>query len=169
PADEFEALLRESRRLEIPEQRGQHSERTLLLVDDELPSIRVLERMLGNEGYRILAATSAEDGLELLAVNQVGVVVCDHRMPGMKGVELLRRIKEIHPDTVRILHSGCVDQEIVVDAVNQGAVYKVLTKPLDGELLRRNIKDAFRNYEVSMDGKCKESLATRMDRHCGQA
>ena len=168
PVAEFEALLREDRRLEIPEQGGQRTERILLLVDDELPSLRVLERMLGNEGYRILSATSAEDGLELLAVNQVGVVVCDHRMPGMKGVELLRRIKDIHPDTVRILHSGYADQEIVVDAVNQGAVFKVLAKPLDGELLRRNIRDAFKNYEVTMDGKCKESLATRIARHCGQ-
>ena len=169
PADEFEALLREDRRLEIPEQGGQRTERILLLVDDELPTIEVLEHMLGSEGYRILSATSAEEGLELLAVNKVGVVVCDYRMPGMKGVELLRRIKEIHPDTVRILHSGYADQEIVIDAVNQGAVYKVLAKPLDVELLRQNIRDAFRNYEFTMDGKCKESLVIRIDRRCGQA
>jgi DNA-binding NtrC family response regulator len=97
------------------------------------------------------------------------VVVCDHRMPGMKGVELLRRIKEIHPDTVRILHSGYAEPQTVIDAVNQGAVYKVLAKPLDGDLLRHNIRDAFRSYELTRDGKCKESMLTRIHRHCGRA
>ena len=154
PADQFELLLREDRRLEIPRQSDSHSARTLLIIDDELPCLRAVELMLGNEGYRILSASSAEDGLELLAVNQVGVVICDHQMPGMKGVELLRRIKEIHPDTVRILNSGYADQEMVIEAVNQGAAFKILAKPLDLELLRHNVRDAFRNYEFHKEAKC---------------
>ena len=169
PADQIELLLREDRRLENPEQIRSLSDRTLLLVDDELLSISVLEQVLGNEGYRILSATSAEAGLELLAITRVGVVVCDHRMPGMKGVELLRRIKEIHPDTVRILLSGYADQEMVIDAVNQGAVYKVLAKPLDWMALRQNVRDAFRSYEFTRTGKCRESRATRIEHGCGQA
>jgi len=168
PADQFELLLREERQLEIPPKSGSRTERTLLLIDDDLSALRVLEQMLDNEGYRILSASCAEDGLELLAVNLVGVVVCDHRMPGMKGIELLRRIKEIHPDTVRILHSGYADQEMVIEAVNLGAVYKVLSKPLDLGLLRQNVRDAFRSYEFNMDGKCRESLAMRIERSCGQ-
>jgi DNA-binding NtrC family response regulator len=70
-------------------------------------------------------------------------------MPGMNGIELLRRSKEIYPDTVRILLSGYADRETVLDAVNQGAVYKVLAKPFDVEMLRQNVRDAFRRYELA--------------------
>ena len=163
PADQFEVLLRGGQRLEIPERGGSRAERTLLLVDDELPSLYMLEEMLANEGYRILSAGCAEDGLELMAVNEVGVVVCDYLMPGVKGVELLRRIKEIHPDTVRVLLSGFADQEVVTEAVNQGAIYKVLAKPLDLALLRQNVRDAFRSYEAALDAKCRGSLAARIE------
>lgn len=152
PAEEFEELLREDRRLETPAPSGSGTERTLLLVDDEPPVIAALVRVLDNDGHRILSATCAEDGLELLAVNQVGVVVCDQRMPGINGIELLRRVKEIYPDTVRILLSGYADRDVVVDAINRGAVFKVLDKPLDGELLRRIVRDAFRCYELNKAG-----------------
>lgn len=150
PAEEFELLLREDRRLEIPAQSGSRAERTLLLVDDDPAVITVLEEVLSNDGYRILSATCAEDALERLAINQVGVVVCDQRMPGMNGIELLRRVKEIYPDTVRILLSGYADRETVLDAINQGAVYKVLAKPLDEEMLRQNVRDAFRLATVGL-------------------
>jgi len=152
PAVEFEELLREDRRLETPALSGSSTERTLLLVDDEPPVLAALVRVLDNDSHRILSATCAEDGLELLAVNQVGVVVCDQRMPGISGIELLRRVKEIYPETVRILLSGYADRDVVVDAVNQGAVFKVLDKPLDGELLRQIIRDAFRCYELTKAG-----------------
>ena len=149
PAQEIEALLREDRRLEIPALSGSLSERTLLLVDDDPGVIGLLEHILGHDGYRILSAGCAEEGLELLAVHPVGVVVCDQRMPGMKGTDLLRRVKEIHPDTVRILLSGHTDREMVIAAVNQGAVYKVLAKPLDGEQLLQSVRDAFRFHELA--------------------
>jgi len=148
-AEEFGALLREDRRLEIPDKGGSRGARTLLLVDDEPPVIAALARLLDSEGLLILSATCAEEGLELLAVNQVGVVLCDQRMPGMHGIELLRRVKEIYPDTIRILLSGHADRDVVLGAVNQGAVFKVLDKPLDGELLRQVIRDAFRCYELT--------------------
>jgi diguanylate cyclase (GGDEF)-like protein/PAS domain S-box-containing protein len=149
PAAEFEALLRADRRLELPTQSDSRPERTLLLVDDDPAVTSVMEEVLGSVGYRILTATCAEDGLELLAIHQVGVMVCDQRMPGMNGIELLRRCKEIYPDTVRILLSGYADQETVLDAVNQGAVYKVLAKPFNEQMLRQNVRDAFRRYELA--------------------
>jgi CheY-like chemotaxis protein len=152
PAEEFEVLLREDRRLEIPAHNGSRTDKTLLLVDDEPHVIAVLEEVLGNDGYRIFSAGCAEDGLELLAVHQVGVMICDQLMPGMNGIELLHRVKEIYPDTVRILFSGYADREVVINAVNQGAVYKVLDKPPDRELLRQTVRDAFRYYKLLKGG-----------------
>jgi DNA-binding NtrC family response regulator len=148
PAVEFEALLRAERRLELPA-RDSRPERTLLLVDDDPAVTSVMEEVLGSAGYQIFTATCAEDGLELLALHPVGVMVCDQRMPGMSGIELLRRSKEIYPETVRILLSGYADRETVLDAINQGAVYKVLAKPFNQEMLRQTVRDAFRHYELA--------------------
>ncbi|MEO8137728.1 MAG: response regulator, partial [Betaproteobacteria bacterium] len=78
---------------------------TLLLVDDEYNIIAALRRVLRREGYRILAATSGEQGLTLLADNEVDVIVSDQRMPTMTGVEFLRRARALRPNAMRIVLS----------------------------------------------------------------
>jgi response regulator RpfG family c-di-GMP phosphodiesterase len=121
-------------------------QRTLLLVDDE-PGIRAaLTRMLRPDGYRILTAATGSEGLEVLAVNQVQVIISDQRMPGMSGTEFLNTVKELYPDTVRIILSGYTDLAVVTESVNRGAVFKFLTKPWDDDLLREQVRDAFRRY-----------------------
>lgn len=119
-------------------------ERTLLLVDDEPGILSALRRMLRYEGYRILIANSAAEGLELLALEDVQVVISDQRMPGLSGTEFLTRVKDMHPDCLRIILSGQADMASVIDAINDGAVYKFLTKPWDDEKLRERIREAFR-------------------------
>lgn len=152
-ADTLAGMLREDRRLasKLLED-GVHA-RTLLLVDDEEAIIKLLERLLHGRGYRVLGTTSAEHGLTLLGENRVDVVISDQRMPGMTGVEFLRRVKEIHPDCVRIMLSAFVDLKSVADAINEGAIYKFLTKPWDNELLCSNIEEAFRSKEMAVDNR----------------
>lgn len=141
----FESQLRTHQRLTLPEQ-SPADQRTLLIVDDE-PGIRAaLSRMLRNDGYRILTAGSGAEGLELLAVNPVQVIISDQRMPGMSGTEFLGTVKQLYPDTVRIILSGYTDLRAVTDSINHGAVFKFLTKPWDDDLLREQIRDAFRHY-----------------------
>ena len=152
PADEFEVLLREGRRLAAGGTRPSR-ERTLLLVDDEANVLNSLSRLLRSEGYRILRAESGEAALDLLASNKVGVIVSDQRMPGMNGVEFLRRAKQIHPDTVRMVLSGYTELKSVTDAINEGAVYKFLTKPWDDDLLRAHIREAFQRYELRAENE----------------
>ena len=72
----------------------------------------------------------------------------DQRMPEMSGVEFLSQVKELYPETVRIVLSGFTDLASVTDAINKGAIYRFLTKPWDDELLRENIEEAFRLYEL---------------------
>jgi diguanylate cyclase (GGDEF)-like protein len=124
-------------------------ERTLLLVDDDEQIGTALNRLLRQEGYHILCARSGEEGLLLLAKNEVHVIVSDQRMPGMTGVEFLSRAKELSPNTVRIILSGFADLSAVTDAVNHGAIYKFLTKPWDNEILCANVLEAFRHYELT--------------------
>ncbi len=146
-AHEFAALLRKNTPYVIPAH--DTVARTLLLVDDERNILRALKRLLAEEGYRIVTADNAGEALELLARENIQVVISDQHMTGMSGTEFLSRVKTLHPDTVRIILSGVADLETVTKAVNEGEVYKVLTKPWDGGQLRKIIRDSFRVYEQS--------------------
>jgi diguanylate cyclase (GGDEF)-like protein/PAS domain S-box-containing protein len=147
----FETHLRGSQRMTLPQQ-APTEERTLLLVDDE-PGIRsALTRLMRPDGYRILTAASGAEGLELLALHRVQVIISDQRMPEMSGSEFLATVKQLYPDTVRIILSGYTDLAVVTDSVNRGAVFKFLTKPWDDDLLREQIRDAFRRYRPSDAG-----------------
>lgn len=128
-------------------------ERTLLLVDDEDNIVRSLMRLLRGEGYNILTANSGQQGLERLHENEVGVIISDQRMPEMSGVQFLGKVKDLFPDTVRIMLSGYTDLNSVTNAINEGAIFKFLTKPWDDELLRRNISEAFRHFELSHENQ----------------
>ncbi len=126
-------------------------ERTLLLVDDEEGIIASLFRLLRRDGYTILRANSGQEGLALLAQHKVGVIISDQRMPGMTGTEFLGKVKELYPDTVRIVLSGYTELNSVTDAINRGAIYKFLTKPWEDDLLRANVEEAFHRYEMKME------------------
>ena len=126
-------------------------ERTLLLVDDEENITSALVRLFRRDGYRILRANSGRAGLELLAQHKVGVIISDQRMPEMTGVEFMSQVKELYPDTVRMVLSGYTDLNSVTDAINRGAIYKFLTKPWEDELLRENVEEGFQRYEMKLE------------------
>ncbi|MCX7185226.1 MAG: response regulator [Nitrosospira sp.] len=126
-------------------------ERTLLLIDDEENIVAALARLLRRDGYNILKAAGGREGLELLAQNEVGVIISDQRMPEMTGVEFLNKVKDLYPDTIRIVLSGHTELNAVTDAINRGAIYKFLTKPWEDDLLRANVEEAFQRYEMKME------------------
>ncbi|WP_310450113.1 response regulator [Sulfuritalea sp.] len=121
---------------------------TLLLVDDEDSILSSLKRTLRREAYRILTATGGRAGLDELARNRVDVIVSDQRMPDMSGVEFLRRAKELYPDTVRMVLSGYSDLQSITDAINEGAIYKFLSKPWDDDMLKAEIEEAFQRKQL---------------------
>ncbi|WP_435749798.1 response regulator [Thauera sp. AutoDN2] len=125
--------------------------RTLLLVDDEENILAALKRALRRDRYDILTANSGAEGLARLAEQSVDVIVSDQRMPGMTGVEFLREARKAHPDTVRIVLSGYTELKSITDAINEGAIYKFLTKPWDDEQLRTNIAEAFKLRELAQE------------------
>lgn len=129
-------------------------DRTLLLVDDEENVLRSLVRLFRRDGYRILTASSVGQALDLLARNHVQVIVSDQRMPEMNGTEFLSRVKELYPDTVRMILSGYTDLATVTEAINRGAIYRFLTKPWNDQELREHIGEAFRTHA----GKHGESM-----------
>ena len=153
PASAIEQMLRDGRRLPAPFfSRGAH-QRTLLIVDDEENVVSSLRRLLRGAGYRILTAASGAEGLAQLAEHDVDVIVSDQRMPGMTGVEMLQQAKVLYPDTVRIVLSGYTGLQSVTDAVNEGAIYKFLTKPWDDDRLRAHIAEAFLRKEMADENR----------------
>jgi EAL domain-containing protein (putative c-di-GMP-specific phosphodiesterase class I)/CheY-like chemotaxis protein len=159
PEAQMRALLAEDRRLPAHLVRDPPRSRTLLLVDDEPNVIAALRRLLRPDGYRILHANSGAEGLALLADNPVDIIVSDQRMPGMTGVEFLRRAKVLYPQTIRIVLSGHTELQSVTDAVNEGAVYRFLTKPWDDAQLRGFLDQAFQHKEM---GDENEQLTIRI-------
>jgi diguanylate cyclase (GGDEF)-like protein/PAS domain S-box-containing protein len=133
--------------------RIQKQKRTLLLVDDEQNIVSALKRLLRRDNYQILTAYSGQEGLDVLAANAVDVIVSDQRMPGMIGADFLRAAKGLYPETIRIMLSGYTELQSVTDAVNEGAIYKFLTKPWDDEQLRGHITEAFRLKEIADDNE----------------
>lgn len=125
--------------------------RAILLVDDEENIVSSLIRLLRRDGYHILRAGGGKEGLALLEQHEVGVIISDQRMPEMTGTEFLSRVKDLYPDTVRIVLSGYTELNSVTDAINRGAVYKFLTKPWEDDLLRANVEEAFRRHEMGIE------------------
>lgn len=128
-------------------------ERTLLIVDDEENILGALMRLFRRDGYHILTARSAQDGLTMLAENNVNVIITDQRMPKMTGSEFLSQVKELYPETIRIVLSGYTELKSITDAINRGAIYKFFTKPWDKHLLRANIEEAFQQYELRSENR----------------
>ena len=119
---------------------------TLLIVDQDVNVLSSLHRLFRPDGYQILTASTPAEGFELLALHRVHVIVCDQRMPGLSGTEFLSKVKELYPETIRIILSGYTGLEAVLDSINRGAIYRFYTKPWDDTELRDNIRLAFQHY-----------------------
>ncbi len=121
----------------------------VLLVDDEVEMLNAVKRTL-RKHFTVDVATGAESALALIKAEETyAVIVSDMQMPGMNGVELLRRVKLLSPDTVRIMLTGNADQKTAVDAVNQGDIFRFLNKPCAPEDLIASISLAIEHYVSS--------------------
>lgn len=152
-AEAIVEMLNERRQLPVRLLRERARERTLLLVDDDELILSMLEHLFQHEGYHVLAANSGAKGLARLAEHDVDVIVSDQWMPGMSGVEFLSRAKELFPDTVRIVLSAYCELEAITEAINQGGIYKFLTKPLNNDQLRGHVAAAFKHKELADDNR----------------
>ncbi|MGH8075387.1 MAG: EAL domain-containing protein, partial [Lysobacter sp.] len=152
PADQLDELI--GRRFLLPGAfAATRPERTVLLLDDEENVLRSLVRLFRRDGYNILTANSVRQAFDLLASNTVQVIVSDQRMPDMSGTEFLGRVRDLYPDTIRMVLSGYTDVTTITEAINRGAIYRFLTKPWNDEELREHIHAAFRAYERRASGE----------------
>jgi diguanylate cyclase (GGDEF)-like protein len=146
PADQLAQLALENRSQPDKPPAADDNVQTLLIVDDDVNVLAALHRLFRRDNYRVLTAVSPIEAFELLALYRVQVILCDQRMPVMSGTEFLSKVKEMYPDTIRIILSGDTDVETVLDSINRGAIYRFYTKPWDDAQLRDNVRLAFRHY-----------------------
>ncbi len=115
---------------------------TLLCVDDEAQILKALQRLFRPLPYRVLIASSGEQGLEILAQERVEVVISDMRMPQMDGAAFLEQVADRWPQTARLLLTGYADLSATVAAVNKGHIYAYLSKPWDDDELALTVERA---------------------------
>ena len=141
---------------------------TVLIVDDEARVLDALEAVLASE-FHVLRAAGGEAALELLRAHEVAVIVTDHRMPGMTGVELLRRSQAAAPDAVRMVLTAYTDVDSLMDAINTGGIYHFVAKPWDPTELLVVVRRAAERYDLGRENaRLRDELelaynATRRD------
>jgi len=124
---------------------------TLLIVDDEEKIVKSLTRILKDEGYTILGALSGEGGLRKLKRYGVDVIICDQRMPGMSGVEFLKKVRLDYSDVLTIMLTAYGDIETAMEAINEAGVYKFILKPWNEADLRLTIRRAVELRQLVME------------------
>lgn len=120
----------------------------VLLLDDEPNVTAGLKRALHNEPWKILTAATVGGAFDILARENVDVVVSDERMPGMSGSQFLTEVRKKYPNTIRMILSGQADLEAAVRAINEGEVYRFLLKPCNPAELRITIRQAFEHKQL---------------------
>jgi len=118
------------------------TDEVVLFVDDEPALLEGVKTNLRKEPYQIVTCTSGSAALELLAQQPVDVIVSDERMPGMSGSELLAQVRTRYPSTMRVMLTGQASLEATIRAINEGEVYRFLTKPCTPMQLAQTIRDA---------------------------
>ncbi|HXG48577.1 MAG TPA: hybrid sensor histidine kinase/response regulator [Methylomirabilota bacterium] len=121
----------------------------ILYVDDEEMSLKYFSRAFGGQ-FRILTAANAQDGYRLLEQHkdEIGLLMTDQRMPGEKGVALLEKARQLRPRIIRILATAFADMDAAIAAVNNGSIFKYVTKPWDPPQLEITLKRALELFMV---------------------
>ncbi len=114
---------------------------TVLFVDDEAHIVNLLKIMFRTD-YEVYSATSGAAALDIIQSRKVDVIVSDQRMPGMSGTEVLAKVRRLSPGTMRILLTGYSDLAAMVGSINEGEIFRFVSKPWDKEEIRAIVKDA---------------------------
>ena len=125
---------------------------SILIVDDELANLQKLKRTFLDE-YEVYEASGGEEALDLLRQKPVEAIITDQRMPGMNGVELLKRSLKVSPDSVRIILTGYTEVEDLMDAINKGHVHQYITKPWEPFALRKTVKRELESWELRRENE----------------
>ncbi len=135
----------------------------ILFVDDEENVVRSLQRLFMDEDYDVFTASSGAEGLDIVRGNEIAVVVSDQGMPQMRGTEFLGYVKEISPDTVRMVLTGYADLNAAIDAINKGGAYQYITKPWNNDSLILSVSTAVERYKLVKQNRYLTELTNKQN------
>lgn len=127
--------------------------RRILLLDDEENVRRALCRTLQREGYEVVSVAEPEQALQALKAEAFDLVLSDHLMPSMTGLEFLKLVRDRHPDCMRIMLTGHADMQTAIDAINHGEIYRFLTKPWDNVELTTTLFFALQQLDLERENR----------------
>lgn len=125
-----------------------YSEAKVLCVDDEPSVLSALKRVFMDEDYTFLTAQSGKEGIDILKTEDPQIIISDYRMPEMNGIDFLRQVRDIKPETVRIVLSGYADTASIVEAINEGQIYKFIPKPWNDDEIKVTVANALERYHL---------------------
>lgn len=136
---------------------------TLLFVDDEPSILSALRRLFRPQGYRLLVAESGQAGLDILAVETVDLVISDMRMPHMDGAQFLKEVRTRHPEIIRILLTGYADMTSTIAAINEGEIYRYISKPWDDNEILMTVRDALERQRLVAENQRLTALTQQQN------
>jgi len=136
----------------------------LLLVDDEPSILAALRRVLQRENYKLHFARNGAEALKILADQDIHLIISDFMMPKMNGSELLARVRELWPHTIRIMLTGHANTEAVMGSIKEGAVYRFILKPWNDDDLRLTIALALEQYALQQRNRVLEQQNEKQHR-----
>lgn len=125
----------------------------ILIIDDEVPIRRLLEKMFSND-YEVLVAADAFEALELLKKNNISLIISDQRMPGMTGVELFEKTRITYPHIIRILLSGYIEKSDLQHALENELIHHFVSKPWSVKELKIMVAEAL---EMKKDAQVEKN------------
>lgn len=130
----------------------------VLVVDDDVDILALANHEL-NDSYHVFTAENSVEAMEALKKNEIGIALCDERLAGESGSELLAEIKKHYPDVVRVLISGYTDTNAIMNAINKANVFKFIVKPW-GKQLKIIVDEAKQYYLFRKKNQYKDSLTS---------
>lgn len=139
----------------------------ILVVDDEPVVLVALRETLRQQGYEVVAVEDPVEALQIIQKTGFSVILSDQQMPSLSGLEFLAQVKEIQPNSIRILITAVLSLNTVIDAINKGEVYRFIVKPWLREELLVTLKNAVQRYELVTNNKALYAQTIAMNERLG--
>jgi two-component system probable response regulator PhcQ len=124
------------------------TQHNVVIVDDEPHVLKALGRLLRDENFALSTTTHPAEVVDAVKRAPVSLIVSDYEMPEMNGIELMKLVKTTSPETIRIILTGKADMQATIRAINEGEVFRFITKPWDDEDLKITIRHALMQHDL---------------------
>jgi len=118
---------------------------SVLYLDDEVENLNSFNANFRRE-FKVHLANSIDEAYQVIESAEIHVVLSDHKMPHITGIEFFETLCKTHPSITRVLLTGCSELNVVVDGVNRGQIYKYLYKPMNVDLVRKTVNEAYEKF-----------------------